>query len=114
MYLRERRDTLVPDSDWLNSQGRCIQGPPGAQGCQDGPQSLADGSGYSTFTSLHVLFAYLASVMSVGEGAANCNIVLALVVSNAQCNGILVVRYLSRPSYVLVLKTLLCLPASIC
>lgn len=63
---------------------------------------------------VHVLFAYLASVMSVGEGAANCNIVLALVVSNAQCNGILVVRYLSRPSYVLVLKTLLCLPASIC
>lgn len=109
-YLCIRRDTLVPDLDWRKSQGRCTGSSKGAQGCQDDPQSLADGS---TFTSLHV-FAYLASVMSVGEGAANCNIVFALVVSNAQCNGILVVRYLSRPSYVLVLKTLLCLPASIC
>lgn len=60
MYLRaKRRDTLVPDSDWLNSQGRCIQGPPGAQGCQDGPQSLADGSGYSKFQPLLHYMYYL-------------------------------------------------------
>lgn len=43
-YLCIRRDTLVPDLDWLKSQGRWTGSSKGAQGCQDDPQSLADGS----------------------------------------------------------------------